>query len=53
MSLLYAAGCCAAIAPLMRTNGQRGRGSGSLFYIFYPAHLLALGLLQALLLHAA
>ena len=53
MSLLYAAGCCAAIAPLMRTNGQRGRGSGRLFYIFYPAHLLALGLLQALLLHAA
>lgn len=53
VSLLYAAGCCAAIAPLMQATGLRGRGSGRLFYIFYPAHLLALGLLQALLLHAA
>lgn len=53
VSLLYAAGCCAAIAPLTLANGQRGRGSGRLFYIFYPAHLLALGLLQAMLLRAA
>lgn len=35
-----------AFVPLLLFNGQRGPRSGRFFYIFYPAHLLALGLIR-------
>lgn len=34
-----------AILPILLYNGRRGRQSKYFFYVFYPAHLLLLGLL--------
>ena len=44
--------CCAALAvlPIWLYSGERGRGSKWFFYWFYPAHLLALWALGALLM---
>ena len=45
------AGTLLALPLLKRYNGERGGGPASkwLFYVFYPAHLLVLGILQAIL----
>ena len=37
-----------ALIPIARYNGQKGKGMKWLFYIFYPAHLMLLGILAAL-----
>ena len=46
---------CLSIPLLRRYNGQRGhwQGMGKLFYLYYPAHLFALGLLRSILWGAA
>lgn len=36
------------IGPVLAYNGKRGKGSKWLFYAFYPAHLLVLGLIKML-----
>lgn len=44
---------CGMFLPLLLLgfyNGKRGRGSKWLFYIYYPAHLAVLGLLQQVFL---
>lgn len=38
-----------AYIPLLMYNGKRGKGWKWLFYIFYPAHLVAFGILVRLL----
>lgn len=48
---LYAlVGCTATIPLLLAYKGQRGRPLKWLFYAYYPAHILVLGLLKGLLL---
>jgi len=44
-------GTCLTIPLLKRYNGQRGqwKGMGKLFYAYYPAHLVLIGLLRVLL----
>ncbi len=37
-----------SLIPLLLYNGQRGRGLKWFFYVFYPAHLLILGLITSL-----
>ena len=39
---LYSIAACVAISLINRYNGQKGRGSGKLFYVFYPLHLLVI-----------
>lgn len=43
-------GCTATIPLLLAYNGSRGRPMKWLFYAYYPAHILALGLAKGLLL---
>ena len=45
------AGACLALIPISLFNGSRGRPLKWAFYIYYPAHLAALGLISAALLH--
>lgn len=42
-------GCTLTVPLLARYNGQRGRSSKYLFYVYYPAHIIILGLLRGLL----
>ncbi len=42
LQLLYWLGAMAALALLATYNGERGRGSKWLYYVFYPSHLLLL-----------
>lgn len=37
---------CAAAVPMMLYNGKRGRGLKNFFYVFYPAHIVILYLLE-------
>lgn len=48
-------GTCLTIPLLRRYNGERGawKGMGKLFYGYYPAHLVACGVLRVLLWGAA
>ena len=49
--VLYLLGGCTATIPLLLSyNGRRGRPMKWLFYVYYPAHILVLGLLRGLLL---
>lgn len=43
-------GCTASIPLLLAYNGQRGKPMKWLFYAYYPAHILVLGLAKGLLL---
>ena len=43
-------GCTATIPLLLAYNGSRGRPMKWLFYAYYPAHILVLGLAKGLLL---
>jgi len=46
-NLLYAfVGCTATIFLLLRYNGKKGSSPKYLFYVYYPAHLLLLGLIR-------
>ena len=38
----YSAAACIAIFLINRYNGQKGRESGRIFYVFYPLHLLVI-----------
>ena len=42
-------GCSATIPLLLAYNGQRGKPLKWFFYAYYPAHILALGLLRGLI----
>ncbi|WP_449314859.1 TraX family protein [Rubneribacter sp.] len=44
------AGCTACIPLLLAYNGRRGRPLKWLFYAYYPAHILVLGVAKGLLL---
>jgi len=44
-TLVFALGCMVAAALLYHYNGQRGRRMKWAFYIAYPAHLAAIGLI--------
>ena len=44
-------GCTATIPLLLSYNGSRGRPMKWLFYAYYPAHILVLGLIKGLLLN--
>lgn len=44
-------GCTATIPLLLAYNGSRGRPMKWLFYAYYPAHILVLGLAKGLLLN--
>ena len=41
-----------AIIPMLCYNGERGKGNGKLFYIFYPAHVYLLFILSILVYNA-
>lgn len=47
--LLFPIGSFTTIPLLLKYNGERGRSMKYLFYIFYPAHLLILGLIALML----
>ena len=38
----YGAAACVAIFLIKRYNGEKGSGSGRIFYLFYPLHLLVI-----------
>ena len=38
----YGAAACVAIFLINRYNGEKGGGSGRIFYLFYPLHLLVI-----------
>lgn len=38
----YGAAACVAIFLINRYNGEKGSGSGRIFYLFYPLHLLVI-----------
>lgn len=53
---MYAVGHSLAILLTLKYNGEKGKqpkGFQYFFYAFYPAHLLILGIIQAVLYHAA
>lgn len=39
-----------SILPLLLYNGKRGKGFKRFFYIYYPAHILVLYLIQQFVL---
>jgi hypothetical protein len=45
-SIAFFVGSLCAIVLLLRYNGQRGRNMKYFFYVYYPAHLLILGILR-------
>ena len=47
-ALLMTLCACAALVPLARYDGRRGRGRKWFFYWFYPGHLAVLFLLKAI-----
>ena len=49
-SVLEALGACLACIPIARYNGKRGRAMKWTFYVYYPAHLLVLTLIDRALL---
>lgn len=44
-SLMYLAGALCSVVIVLTYNGKKGRDIKWLFYIFYPAHLLAFGII--------
>ena len=41
---------CLSLIPILLYNGKKGKDAKYLFYIFYPAHLIILGLLKLYLI---
>lgn len=50
INLVLQLSCLLALIPLSMYNGELGKKSGLLFYIFYPAHLLALAVIRFILI---